>query len=75
MLTDTDGVMLESFTPRQIAVKGWTGLGTPDAVRKAAELLADYGWLVRDTVPTGPAGGRPSDRYIINPAALKGGAA
>ncbi len=74
-LTDGDGVILDSFTPRQIAVKGWAGLGTPDAVRKASELLADYGWLVRDTVPTGAAGGRPSDRYAINPAALKGGEA
>ena len=74
-LTDGDGVILDSFTPRQIAVKGWAGLGTPDAVRKAAELLADYDWLRRDAVPTGAAGGRPSDRYSINPAALKGGAA
>ena len=73
-LTDGDGVLLDSFTPRQIAVKGWAGLGTPDAVRKAAELLADYDWLRRDAVPTGAAGGRPSDRYSINPAALKGGA-
>ncbi len=74
-LTDCDGVILDSFTPRQIAVKGWAGLGTPDAVRKAADLLADYDWLRRDAVPTGAAGGRPSDRYSINPAALKGGAA
>ena len=65
--------MLTSFTPRQIAVKGWAGLGTPDAVRKAADLLTDYDWLRRDAVPTGAAGGRPSDRYSINPAALKGG--
>ncbi|NVO05674.1 MAG: DUF3987 domain-containing protein [Rhodoferax sp.] len=72
-LTDTDGVMLESFTPRQIAVKGWAGLGTPDAVRKAADLLADYAWLRKDLTPTGATGGRPSERYIINPAAMKGG--
>jgi putative DNA primase/helicase len=74
-LTDGDGVILDSFTPRQIAVKGWTGLHTPDAVRKAADLLADYDWLRREAVPTGAAGGRPSDRYTINPAALKGIAA
>ena len=73
-LTDADGVILDRFTPRQIAVKGWAGLGTPDAVRKAAELLTDYGWLRQIAVPTGAAGGRPSDRYGINPAALKGGA-
>jgi putative DNA primase/helicase len=72
-LTDTDGVMLESFTPRQIAVKGWAGLGTPEAVRKAADLLTDYDWLRKDLTPTGATGGRPSERYTINPAAMKGG--
>lgn len=73
-LCDGDGVLLEAFTPRLVAVKHWAGLGTPDAVRKAADLLADYGWLARDVVPTGTAGGRPSDRYLIHPMLLKGGA-
>ena len=45
-----------------------------DAVRKAADLLADYGWLARDAVPTGVSGGRPSDRFLIHPLLLKGGA-
>ena len=66
-LADRDGVVLDSFTPRQIAVKGWAGLGTPDAVRKAADLLADFDYLRRDVVQAGAAGGRPSDRYSINP--------
>lgn len=74
-LADGDGAILASFTPRQIAVKGWAGLGTPDAVRKAAELLTDYDWLRWEAVPSGAAGGRPSERYAINPAAVKGGAA
>ena len=76
-LTDVDGVILDSFTPRQIAAKGWAGLGTPEAVRKAADLLADYDWLRRDVLHSSdPLGrGRPSDRYTINPAALKGDAA
>ena len=73
-LCDGDGVLLEAFTPRLVAVKHWAGLGNPDAVRKAADLLADYGWLARDVVPTGTAGGRPSDRYLIHPRLLKGGA-
>jgi putative DNA primase/helicase len=66
-LADRDGVILESFTPRQVALKHWAGLGTPDAVRKAADVLAEYDWLRRVVVPTGAAGGRPSDRYSINP--------
>ena len=74
-LTDGGGVILDGFSPRQIAVKGWAGLGTPDAVRKAADRLTDYDWLRRDAVPSGAVGGRPSDRYAINPAALKDGAA
>lgn len=73
-LCDGDGVLLEAFTPRLVAVKHWAGLGATDAVRKAADLLADYGWLAREAVPTGAAGGRPSDRYLIHPMLLKGGA-
>jgi putative DNA primase/helicase len=68
-LVDRDGVILDSFTPRQIALKHWAGLGTPDAVRKAADVLADYDWLRRDVVLGGASGGRPSDRYTINPRA------
>ena len=70
-LTDRDGVILDSFTPRQVAVKHWAGLATPEAVRKAAEVLADYDWLRRDVVQGGVMGGRPSDRYTVNPT-LKG---
>ena len=43
-------------------------------LRKAADVLTDYDWLRRDIVQAGAAGGRPSDRYLINPALLKGGA-
>ncbi len=71
-LRDGDDVLLETFTARLVAVKHWAGLGTPDAVRKAADLLCDYGWLAREIVPTGSAGGRPSDRYLIHPILLKG---
>ena len=68
-LTDRDGVIVDNFTPRQIAVKGWAGLVTPDAVRKAAEVLADYDWLRRDVVSSDDTlgRGRPSERYTINP--------
>ncbi|MBV2164385.1 MAG: DUF3987 domain-containing protein [Comamonas sp.] len=69
-LCDGDGVLWDSFTPRLVAVKHWTGLGSPEAVRKAANLLADYGWLARETTPTSQVGGRPSERYIIHPELL-----
>jgi putative DNA primase/helicase len=73
-LCDGDGVLLASFEPWKVSVKHWAGLGTPDAVRKAADLLADYGWLVREAIPIGAKGGRPSERYLIHPMLLKGGA-
>jgi putative DNA primase/helicase len=71
-LLDADGVIADTFTPRQIAVKSWAGLGSPDAVRRAADLLVEFDWLRRETVRSGDehGRGRPSDRYIVNPAAL-----
>jgi putative DNA primase/helicase len=71
---DSDGVLLESFAPWQLAVKGWAGLGKPEDVRKAAEVLTDYGWLQREVAVVGARGGRPSERYVIHPKLLKGGA-
>lgn len=71
-LADADGVLPDAFTPREVAVKHWTALTTPDEVRKACDLLTDYGWLQHESQPTGPAGGRPSDRYLIHPILLKG---
>ncbi len=76
-LVDGDGAILAAFTPRQVAVKGWAGLGTPEEVRKAADLLADYDWLRPDVVQSRDAKGRgrPSGRYLVNPAVQNGGAA
>lgn len=53
-------------------MKGWAGLNSPDAVRKAAELLCDFDWLRRDVQRSSDASGRgrPSERYLVNPAAL-----
>jgi putative DNA primase/helicase len=74
-LADTDGVIQDSFTPRQVAMKHWAGLVTAGEVRKAADLLVDFDYLRRDLVQSSdPMGrGRPSDRYLINPAVFKGG--
>jgi putative DNA primase/helicase len=68
-----DGEIVDGFTPRQVAQKGWTGLTSTDDVRKAADVLADYDWLRRELVPGGAAGGRPSDRYLIHPSVLQKG--
>lgn len=68
------GALGPSFTPREVAVKHWTNLATPNAVRKAADVLQDYDWLRREVVVSGDAlgRGRPSERYAVNPAALEG---
>lgn len=58
------GLLGNSFTARMVAQKSWAGLGSTEAVRKAAELLADYDYLHRETVQTG---GRPSEQYTVNP--------
>ena len=74
-LADRDGVVPDNFTPRQVAVKNWAGLGTPADARKAADVLVDYDYLRRETGQVGMTGGRPSERYAINPAMLNGGTA
>ena len=39
------GVLSSEFTPRVVAQKCWAELNTPEAVRKAAEILVEYDWL------------------------------
>jgi len=70
-LVGIDGVIPSSFTPRLVAAKNWSGLSSPADVRKAAELLVDFDYLRPVTAPMGSSGGRPSQRYAINPAVLK----
>jgi hypothetical protein len=70
-LISSDGGISSRFTPRQVAVKHWTGLVSPAEVRKAAELLVDYDYLRRETGQMTASGGRPSERYAINPAVLQ----
>lgn len=69
-LTSSDGVLLDTFTPRQVALKGWSGLNTPKNVRKAADFLSDFDVLRFESVESKGSGGRTSERYIINPAVL-----
>jgi putative DNA primase/helicase len=69
-LTSSDGVLLDTFTPRQVALKGWSGLNKPNNVRNAAELLTDFDFLRFESLESSASGGRPSERYSINPALL-----
>jgi hypothetical protein len=55
------------FSCRDVYLKGWSGLDSPEAVKQATEVLQDAGW-VRDLAgESGPLGGRPSNRYQVNP--------
>jgi putative DNA primase/helicase len=55
------------FSGRDVYLKGWSGLDSPEAVRQAAVILKDARW-VRDASPEpGPSGGRPSNQYEVNP--------
>jgi len=66
------GALGEVFTSREVVKKGWAWLTNPGDVRKAAGVLVEYDWLRLETVPAGASGGRPSERYTVNPAALSG---
>ena len=55
------------FSCRDVYLKGWSGLDSPEAVKSAAQVLQDAGW-VRDVAgESGPLGGRPSNQYAVNP--------
>lgn len=61
-----------SFSCRDVYLKGWSGLDSPDAVKRAAEVLQDAGWVRVDvSAEPGQAGGRPSMRYEVNPRVWK----
>jgi putative DNA primase/helicase len=55
------------FVARDVYLKGWTGLDSPEAVRAAAAVLADAFWVHEIRVDSGASGGRPSIRYAVNP--------
>ena len=55
-----------AFSCREVYLKGWSGLDTPDAVRRAAEMLGDAAWVRPLLTESGPTGGRPSDLFEVN---------
>jgi len=57
------------FSCRDVYLKGWSGLDSPEAVKQAAEVLQDAGWVRELSGESGPFGGRPSNRYEVNPRA------
>lgn len=65
--TDKTDWLEHGFTARQLIRKGWKGLTDSDAVTNALEVLIEHDWLRWDRVESTDRGGRPTERYYINP--------
>jgi putative DNA primase/helicase len=66
------GRLSDAFTARDVYKKDWSGLDE-DRVPGALRCLADAGWLRKIQTPPSPTGGRPTDRWEINPSLKKEG--
>jgi hypothetical protein len=55
------------FSCRDVYLKGWSGLDTPELAKMAIDVLQDAGWVQDVDREAGPLGGRPSPRYQVNP--------
>jgi putative DNA primase/helicase len=56
-----------SFERRDVYRHGWSGLDTPTSVGDALEVLEDAGWVRHQWEKPRPQGGRPRDRWLVNP--------
>lgn len=61
------GGLKSIFTTRDIYLKGWSALGTPEAARDALTLLEEASWVIRLMTPATAKGGRPPEEWEINP--------
>ena len=54
---------------REVYLKGWSGLDTPETARAGADILEDAGWLrSMESASRDKWGrGRPANKYLINP--------
>ena len=59
------------FKTRDVYLKGWSRLDTPERVRSALTLLEDAGWVRRLEPQASPGGGRPSETWIVNPKVIR----
>ncbi|MFL6448519.1 MAG: DUF3987 domain-containing protein [Bryobacteraceae bacterium] len=59
------------FSVRDVYLKGWSGLDSPEAARQAVEVLTETHWIRPYVGDEGTKGGRPSEQYEINPAVFQ----
>lgn len=59
--------LVNGFTARQVIRKCWKGLTDNDDVQTAIDVLVENEWLKWESIATTGQGGRPTERYYINP--------
>lgn len=65
--TDKTNWVNHGFTARSLKRKNWKGLNDDDAIQTALDVLIEYDWLNYEVVNSTGQGGRPTERYWINP--------
>ncbi len=65
--TDKTNWVSHGFTARSLKRKSWKGLTDDEAVQTALDVLIEYDWLKYEVVNSTGQGGRPTERYWINP--------
>jgi hypothetical protein len=61
------GHLQDGFTARDVHQRDWAHLTVREDVQAGLELLVDNFWIAAVPVVPGPAGGRPTVTYAINP--------
>ena len=64
-------VLGEVFAVREVYLKGWSGLDSPERAIHALDVLEDAGWVMPEVAKPGEQGGRPPLRYRANPRIWK----
>ena len=65
--TDKTDWVSHGFTARSLKRKNWKGLTDDNAVQTAVDVLIEHDWLDYKEVKSTGQGGRPTERYWINP--------
>jgi hypothetical protein len=65
------GALGVQFTVRDVYRNGWEGLDTPESARTAIGQLEDSGWVRRAAGVSRGKGGRPAERFDVNPAVCR----
>lgn len=68
------GALGTAFTVREVYRNKWQHLTTPEAARRACEVLSDFNWIRPEERDFREFGGRPSESFQVNPLALEAGA-